>query len=83
MKKFGVLLIAILVFSLAGCQSVTRNMGGTTKIELEAGEEFINITWKDDNIWVLVKSDRENAYVFKEYSNFGIMQGRVIVREKE
>ena len=80
MKKvvLGISLIGLLMFN--GCQSITRELGGTTRITLDEGEKFINITWKENNLWVLV--EKENTYIFKEYSNMGILQGKVIINEK-
>lgn len=81
MKKLNVFLIVVVLFLSVSCQSVTRQFGGTTNIELEQGEEFINITWKDTNLWVLVEDHNEGHYVFKEYSTMGILQGTVIIKE--
>ena len=54
MKK---ILFALLIFlCLTSCdQSITRTMGGTTKIELDSGEKLVEVTWKGDDIWYLVE----------------------------
>ena len=79
LKRLVLILFVVTLFS--GCQALTREFGGTTKIQLEEGEKFINVTWKDNNIWVLVENENENVYVFKEYSSMGILNGRVIIKE--
>jgi hypothetical protein len=75
---------ALFVFMVTpSCQSCTRTFGGTTNIELKDGEKFINVTWKNDNIWVLTqKANSPKTYTFTEYSNMGVLEGEVIITEK-
>lgn len=83
------LIIILLMFlCLTSCDhSITRTMGGTTKIELESGERLVEVTWKGDDIWYLVEPMDSN-YVpkiktFKESSRIGILEGKVIFYEKK
>ena len=85
MKKLIVILLMFLC--LTSCeQTITRTMGGTTKIELEPGEKLVEATWKGDNIWYLVEPMDSNyipkTKVFKESSMFGTLEGKVIFYEK-
>ena len=83
MKKY---LLIIVVFTttllLSSCQTCTRQFGGTTNIVLEKDQRFVNITWKENDIWVLVENQKENQYEFLEYSNIGVLQGKVIIKNK-
>ena len=85
MKKLIIILLTFLC--LTSCdQSITRTMGGTTKIELESGEKLIEVTWKGDDIWYLVEP-MDSDYVpktktFKESSRIGVLEGKVIFYEK-
>lgn len=85
MKKIIVILLTFLC--LTSCdQSITRTMGGTTKIELEPGEKLVEATWKGDDIWYLVEP-MDSDYVpktktFKESSRIGVLEGKVIFYEK-
>jgi hypothetical protein len=85
MKKLIVILLMFLC--LTSCeQSITRTMGGTTKIELEPGEKLVEATWKGDDIWYLVEP-MDSDYVpktktFKESSRIGVLEGKVIFYEK-
>lgn len=85
MKKLIVILLMFLC--LTSCdQSITRTIGGTTKIELEPGEKLIEATWKGDDIWYLVEP-MDSDYVpktktFKESSRMGVLEGKVIFYEK-
>lgn len=86
MKK--ILIILFTVCCLNSCdQYITREFGGTTKIELEPGEKLVEVTWKSDgDIWYLVEpmdSDyTPKEKIFKESSNLGIASGKVIFIEK-
>lgn len=85
MKKLIVILLMFLC--LTSCdQSITRTMGGTTKIELEPGEKLVEATWKGDDIWYLVEPMDSNyvpkTKTFKESSRIGVLEGKVIFYEK-
>ena len=85
MKKLIVILLMFLC--LTSCdQSITKTLGGTTKIELEPGEKLVEVTWKGDDIWYLVEP-MDSDYVpktktFKESSRIGVLEGKVIFYEK-
>ena len=86
MKKLIVILLMSLC--LTSCdQSITRTMGGTTKIELEPGEKLVEATWKGDEIWYLVEPMDSNyvpkTKTLKESSKAGILEGKVIFYEKK
>jgi len=86
MKK--ILFILMMVFCLTSCdQYVTRELGGTTKIELEPGEKLLECTWKGDgDLWYLVEPMDSNyvpqTKVFKESSLYGVMNGKVVFIER-
>ena len=86
MKK--ILFILITVLCLTSCeQYLTRTIGGTTKIELEPGEKLVEVTWKGNgDLWYLVEP-MDSDYIpkvktFKESSNTGVLEGKVIFYEK-
>ena len=81
---------AILPLILIFCISCTENarvktFGGTLKFELPRGQKLVNITWKDGGMWYLTKpmsaNDIVETYTFQERSNFGVMEGTVIIYE--
>ena len=82
-----ILFVLLMVLCLTSCdQSITRTMGGTTKIELKPGEKLVEATWKGDDIWYLVEP-MDSDYVpktktFKESSRIGVLEGKVIFYEK-
>jgi hypothetical protein len=78
--------ISILV-ALTGCNSVTKSLGGTMTVKLEEGKKLVNCTWKDDEFWYLVRDmkddEKAETYEFIEKSNMGVLEGKVIIKEKE
>lgn len=88
-KIFISIVIIVMFILLNGCtdQSSTRFFGGTSTIELEKGKKLVNITWKDEDIWVLTKrmnaTDVAETYEFKEHSSYGVMEGTVIIKESK
>lgn len=82
MKTIKIILLLFVLISITGCeQTVSRNFGGYTTINLKPGEKLIEATWKDDNIWYLIEpmdSDYiPKTKVFKESAVFGVFNGTV------
>ena len=76
-------MVAITLLALASCtdNERARNFGGTETIKLEPSEKFMNLTWKQDDIWVIVQDTITGTFYAKEKSSFGIMQGKVIIEK--
>lgn len=89
MKRI-IVLIGLILFSLSfiACTGNKRakKFGGTVTYELDTTKKFVNITWKDESIWILTrerkKGEKPEAYTFKEESKHGIIEGKVIIVEK-
>lgn len=86
------LLISLLTFAtsamlLTGCQSMARSFGGTHTIELPKNEKLELITWKDDELWYLTRPMREGEepeiWTYQESANFGVVEGKVIIKESK
>ena len=76
-------MVAISLLALASCtdNQIARSFGGTETIKIEPQEKFINITWKQDNLWVIVQDTITGTIYAKEKSSFGVMQGKVIIQK--
>ena len=75
-----VLFMAIVIGSTSCTENErARNFGGTETIKLLPNEEFVNITWKQDNLWVIVKDKATGKYYAREKSSFGVLQGKVVI----
>jgi hypothetical protein len=91
MKKIMVILALGLAIVAAGsgCTDNTRakHFGGTSTESLPKGTKLVNVTWKENSLWVLTKPMRENdvaeSYTFKESSSFGLVQGTVFIVESK
>jgi hypothetical protein len=81
MKKIKIITLIIALLTLISCtdNQKARSFGGTETIKLEPQEKFINITWKQDNLWVVVQDTITKKYYAREKSSFGIMEGKVII----
>jgi len=78
---------------IASCRGdfpeLTRGMSyydGTKVITLEQGQKLVNVTWKKDTVWYLVRpmqpGELPERYEFHEDSPFEGTHGRVIIQEK-
>jgi len=77
MKKFTVILLTLMLISCTNNMKA-RTFGGTEEIKLNKNEVLMNATWKQNDLWVLVKDTTTNKCEFKEYSSFGILQGKIV-----
>lgn len=82
-----ILSLLSIVFVL-GCseQLETREYGGTMEIILEKGDKLVNISWKDNDLWYLVRpmnpEDSAITYYYKESAETG-KNGTVIIHEQK
>lgn len=81
MKHLALILILIVSF-VSGCTDNTRTrmFGGTMTVTLNENEVLVNATWKETQLWVLVKDTTTNQITFREYSSFGMMEGEVVFK---
>lgn len=88
MKKssFYAIFLAVAV-CLGGCTANerARAYGGEATIALPKGKKLVNITFKGTDIWVLTRdagpSDVATTHEFVEHSTFGILQGKITIKE--
>ena len=82
----GMFSVMVAVLMLTSCENlVTRNFGGSQTIELEKGQRLVEITFKDNDLWILTEP-MDSDYVpktktFYEDSNLGVMQGKITIVE--
>ena len=76
-------MIAITLLALVSCtdNQRARSFGGTETVKLEPNEKFINITWKQDNLWLIVQDTVTGNYYAREKSNLGVLQGKVVIEK--
>lgn len=80
MKKL--IFIAIAALSLASCtdNQRARHWGGTEEIQLKPNEVVLNVTWKEQEMWICTKDTVTGVTYFREKSNWGVMEGTVILK---
>jgi hypothetical protein len=80
MKKL--IFIAIATLGLASCTDNQRakHWGGTEEIKLNTNEIVLNVTWKESEMWICTKDTVTGVTYFREKSNWGVMEGTVILK---
>ena len=92
--EFMIVLSIIVLICIAGIAGIIsaasakeRKSGGTQTIDLPAGVKLVNASWKDRQMWYLVRPAHSNETAetleYIEYSNRGLVQGKVIFIEHE
>lgn len=87
MKKLILLFTAILCIALSSCtqQSITRKFGGKMEIHLPPGQELMEVTWKENDLFYLTRPMADDyipvTKTFQESSSWGIMESAVIFIE--
>lgn len=77
------------ILTLASCTQNQRakSFGGTAKVSLPAGQKLVTATWKDNELWYLVRPMRSDetaeTYTFAEESSWGMIEGKVIFNESK
>ena len=89
--KYFILMAIVLstVLLISGCQTTTKTFGGETVIDLPAGDKLVPYTvqWEPEtsDIWYLTEKAepgyQPKVYEFKESSNLGTMEGKIIFKE--
>ena len=82
LKLTSAVVIICCVF-FTGClqNQRTRKFGGKEELKLKPNEKFINITWKENNLWVLTEDTLTNIKYFRESSSWGVWEGEIIVKK--
>lgn len=85
-KILSVLLVcAMTMITLVGCQSVTKSFGGSMTIKLEPNTKLELITWKNDSLWYLTRpmteDDIAETHTYQQQSEFGVFEGVVTIVE--
>lgn len=84
----NILILATCMIAFTGCSENSRAkaFGGTMNFEVPSDQAFVNVTWKDESLWVLTKdravTDTDySTYHFIEDSSGGWFEGDVIIKQ--
>ena len=83
-----IIIIAMCLSILTGCQGAARDFGGSVTIELEPNTKLELITWKENSLWYCTRPMRENeeaeTHTYQQSSEWGVFEGTVtIIEHKE
>lgn len=86
MKKLLIIGVLLTLVLTTGCgQYAAKNLGGTSEERLPENTKLINATWKGTNLWILTRpmqaQETAETYEFRESSVFGVMEGKVVIKE--
>jgi hypothetical protein len=80
-------IVWIVVWYFFPANSRATGWGGTATVTVPAGEKFVNVTWKDANLWIVTRKaepgEKPQVYHFREKSVYGVMEGNVVIQEQE
>ena len=80
MKKLMMVLVAMVVMSSCTENVRARHFGGTETLALKPNEKVLNVTWKDNEMWVCTQDTITGVVYFREKSSWGVMEGTVILK---
>jgi hypothetical protein len=80
MKKLMMILGVMVVMSSCTENVRARHFGGTETLALNPNEVVLNVTWKDNEMWVCTQDTITGVVYFREKSNWGVMEGTVILK---
>lgn len=87
-KNLVLLLILIMGLMITSCteQERAKSFGGTMTTEIAADQKLVNVTWKENELWILTRPRKPGevpeTYQFYEESAWGMWEGTVYIKEK-
>ena len=79
MKKVLIILAAVFTISCTD-NSRARTWGGTETVNLPTNCKFINSTWKETELWIVVQDTVTKQNYMYEKSSFGVLEGKIIFK---
>lgn len=78
--------LAALAIPISGDNNAwARRFGGTAVKQMPSGSKVVSASWKGNSLWVLLRerkpSETPETLVYQEFSNYGIIQGTVVLQE--
>lgn len=86
MRWLAALACCLAVLSSCTEHQRARGLGGSSTVRLPPGQKLVNVTWKTDDLWILMRhmhpGEAPEEYAFKESSSWGMLEGVVIIQEQ-
>lgn len=80
MKKLIIAAFMILITMSCTENQRAKNFAGKQTVNLRPGEILINVTWKDDNMWLLTEDTTSHVKYFRENSSWVKFSGQIIIK---
>ena len=74
------ILVTMVVMSSCTENVRARHFGGTETLALKPNEKVLNVTWKDNEMWVCTQDTITRVVYFREKSSWGVVEGTVIIK---
>ena len=82
---FAILALMFVTLQVTGCQKLVKKFGGTLDVTLPVGKKLEMVTWKESDLWFLIRDmrpgEKPETYEFVENSNWGLVEGKVLIHE--
>lgn len=87
MRSLRILLVIQMAVLCTACgNTIAKNFGGTTTYDLDPGKKLVNVSWKDDSLWIVQTardpSEKPKSYEYIQKTNSNLITGKVIINEK-
>jgi hypothetical protein len=76
------------IFTLSSCTQNQRvkRFGFSGQIQIAADQQFVNATWKGNDLWIVTKTRTSSDTVYSQYqfgetSSWGILEGSYTITE--
>jgi len=80
MKKLMMILGVMVVMSSCTENARARHFGGTEELTLKPNEKVLNVTWKDNEMWICTQDTITGVVYFREKSSWGVIEGTVVIK---
>jgi len=80
MKKLMMILGVMVVMSSCTENVRARHFGGTETLALNPNEVVLNVTWKDNDMWICTKDTTSGMVYFREKSSWGMVEGAIVFK---
>lgn len=83
MKKIIIGFVGLIIIISCTDNVRSKTYGGGQVIELKDNERFINATWKETSLWIIVEDTLKNEFYMREKSSLGLIEGKITFKKNK